>query len=198
MISQHLNHYSRSLARTGCLGLWASLAFGGGAPTQSSSFVLARGRAGTLEIGMPIDTVRRVFGQDRVRRVERQLEGQLEPAIEIRLADSDSAPAFVAPIGQSPCSNRADEVPVVAVWGIEVYDSRFRTREGIGVGSTIGKLRRVYSVRFNREEGHSVIVPSLMMTFGINGTSFADSVRVTSVWLWFHPDSVRQHRCPNQ
>src|SRR6266480_96205 len=167
MISQHLNHYSRSLARTGCLGLWASLAFGGGAPTQSSSFVLARGRAGTL-------------------------------AIEIRLADSDSAPAFVAPIGQSPCSNRADEVPVVAVWGIEVYDSRFRTREGIGVGSTIGKLRRVYSVRFNREEGHSVIVPSLMMTFGINGTSFSDSVRVTSVWLWFHPDSVRQHRCPNQ
>jgi hypothetical protein len=180
------------------LGLWASLAFGGGSPTQSTLFVLARGQAGTLEIGMSIDTVRRVFGQDRVRLVKRRLEGQLEPAIEIRLAHSDSAPALVARMGQSPCSDRADEPPVVSVWGIDVYDPRFRTREGIGVGSTIGELRRVYRVRFNREEGHSVIVPSLMMTFGINGTSFADSVRATSVWVWFHPDSVRQRRCPNQ
>jgi len=180
---------SHAIARTYYAGLFALLSFGGPVAAQSTTFLLAPGRAGGLEIGLALDTVLRVFGRNRVRLVDLQLEGHFTPAIEIALADSGAAPALVARIRQFPC----DEF---AVYGISVYDPRFRTRQGLGVGSTIGELRHSYDVRLSREEGHSVVVPALRMTFGINGTSFADSVRVTSVWLWHDPKEVRARRCP--
>jgi hypothetical protein len=181
---------SRAIAPKGCIGLWVLLSLGGTAAAQSTSFLLVPGRAGTLEIGVPVDTVLREFGPNHVRLVDLQLEGHFSPAVEINLGDSGAVPGLVARISQFPCYE-------FAVSGISVYDQRFRTREGIGVGSTIGELRRTYDVRLNREEGHSAIVPSLKMTFAIDGTSFADSIRVTSVWMWSDPNEVRQRRCPN-
>ena len=169
--------------------LWPVLLFGVTATAQTPQFLLAPGRAGSFEIGVPVDTVVRAWGRARVRLVDLQQEGQTTPAIEIRLADADTAPALVAPVREWPCAE-------LAVWGITVYDRRFRTQQGIGVGSTIGDLRRAYDVRLSREEGHSVVVPSLKMTFAISGSTFADSVRVSSVWLWPDPNEVRQRRCP--
>ena len=180
---------SREIELACCAGLLALLSVGRPAAAQSTSFLLAPGRAGALEIGLPVDSVLRVFGRDRVRLVDLQLEGHFTPAIELVLVDSRATPALVAPIREVPCGE-------FAVYGMSVYDPRFRTREGVGVGSTIGELRRAYDVRLNREEGHSVVVPALRMTFEINGTRFADSVRVTSVWVWSDPNEIRARRCP--
>ncbi len=190
MIHHRVSAGSRAIGQKGCLGLGAFLLLGGTPAAQSPPFRLDPGRAGTLEIGVPVDTVLRAFARNRVRLVDLQLEGHFSPALEVDLGNSGPTPGLVAHISHFPCNE-------FAVSGISVYDPRFRTREGIGVGSTIGALRRAYDVRPNREEGHSVIVPSLKMTFAIDGTSFADSVRVTSVWMWADPNEVRQRRCPN-
>ncbi len=142
-------------------------------------------------LGATVDEVYRLVGREHVHLVDVFAEGHFAPAIEIRLPGARVAPSIVARIREVPCFE-------FGIDAITVLDPRFRTPEGLGVGSTLGELRRRYDVRFNREEGHSVIVPSLKMTFAVGGVSFEDSVRVTSVWLWPDPAQVRRRRCPNR
>jgi hypothetical protein len=174
-----------------CVFLFATLAVVHAAPwsTQPSDFVLSPGRAGFVELGATIDEIYDLVGRQRVRLVDLFSEGQFTPAIEIDLPGTNASPSIVARIREYPCRQ-------FAIDGIWVRDPRFQTAEGVGVGSTIGDLRRVYDVRFSREEGHSVIVNSKRMTFEIAGTAFADAVSVTSVWLWPDPSDVTKRRCP--
>ncbi len=158
---------------------------------QGTNLVLAPGRAGMLELGATVDEIYRLVGRERVRLVDVSAEGHFTPAIEIRLPGAKVAPSIVARIREVPCLE-------FAIDGISVLDPRFRTSEGIGAGSTVGELRHPYDVRFSREERHSVIVPSLKMSFAVGGVNFQDSVRVTSVWLWPDPSEVRRRRCPDR
>ena len=50
---------------------------------QQADFTLARGRVGTLTIGMTAEEVIGVFGKPRVKRVDLQREGMSTPALEI-------------------------------------------------------------------------------------------------------------------
>src|SRR3989442_7592263 len=94
---------SREIELACCAGLLALLSVGRPAAAQSTSFLLAPGRAGALEIGLPVDSVLRVFRRDRVRLVDLQLEGHFTPAIEVVLVDSLATAALVAPIIAGPC-----------------------------------------------------------------------------------------------
>lgn len=151
---------------------------------------LAPGRAGSFENGMPIDSVLRIVGRENTRLVDLALEGHFAPALEIDLPGGPS-PSLVARISQWPCGG-------FAIYGIEVFDPRFRTAGGLGVGSTIAELRRTGAARFNREEGHSLMIGSLSMAFKIDGMSFADSVRALSVWLPSKPGVVKAKWCPRR
>src|SRR2546428_13722603 len=93
---------SRAIELACCAGLLALLSVGRPAAAQSTSFLLAPGRAGALEIGLPVDSVLRVFGRDRVRLVGLPLEGHFTPAIWLVLVDSRATPALVAPIRGGP------------------------------------------------------------------------------------------------
>ena len=59
-------------------------------------------------------------------------------------------------------------------------------------------LRLAYRVRASHEEGQSVIVQALKMSFAVDGDSEDDRSRVTSVWLWPDPEAVRLRRCPEK
>ena len=161
----------------------------GSSSAQTTNFVLSPGRAGFVQLGATVDEIYRLVGRPQVRLVDLFSEGHFTPAIEISSPGATS-PSIVARIREFPCGQ-------FAIDGIKVLDQRFRTEEGVGVGSMIRDLRRVYEVQLNREEGHSVIVSSKRMTFEIAGTSFADAVRVSSVWLWPDPGDVKERRCPS-
>jgi hypothetical protein len=159
---------------------------------QSDSLLLAPGRAGRIQTGMTVDTVYRRVGKTAVGLIDLFREGHFDPAIAVRLPGATANPALVASITQWPCF-------IFMIDGIEVRDARFRTKEGIGVGSTLGVLRRRYDVRLSDEEGPHAWVEAQRMNFRLANGSRADSVRVTAVWLpGEDPGVVRQKQCPER
>ena len=159
---------------------------------QAPNVRLERGRAGQFELGQSVDDVMGLAGRRHVRLVDLDLEGMFTPAIEIRLADAQSTPSLVVQIREWPC-------PYFQVWNLVVYDRRFRTVDGIGVGTTLRELRRRYpGLKLGREGGPSAIVESLHMTFVLSSGTFADNVQVTQILLWPDPIGVRARRCPTR
>ena len=81
---------------------------------------------------------------------------------------------------------------------MSVYDPRFRTREGVGVGSTLGELRSHYAVNLLTELGLAGHVPSLELSFQLEGTAPTnDRTRIASVWVIPQVAAVRERRCPD-
>ncbi|HET7217330.1 MAG TPA: hypothetical protein VFJ02_04750, partial [Vicinamibacterales bacterium] len=109
-----------------------------GQSASRAEFLLSAGRAGAFEIGEPVDALYRRVGRERVTLVDLFKEGLFSPALEIRLPGASESPALIADIREWPCGD-------FSVWGLAVRDSRFRTREGLGVGSTAAELRRAYA-----------------------------------------------------
>jgi len=102
------------------------------ASSVQQSFVVERAAVGPVSIGAAADSIYEEFG-DRARLIDLKLEGQLSPAIEIKLFGSQLVASLIAEI--APANNR------LFVTRIHVIDPSLRTRDGIGVGSTYGELR---------------------------------------------------------
>jgi hypothetical protein len=66
----------------------------------------------------------------------------------------------------------------------------------LGVGSTLGELQRRRSVRVSREEGWWAVVSDASISFDLEAAVGTDGARVTSIWLWLEPRTVREQRCP--
>ena len=145
-----------------------------------------------IESGTSVDEMYQFFGRDNVRLVDLFKEGLFSPALEVKLAGTTAVPAVVTDIREFPCGE-------FSVWGINVRDPRFRTKDGFGVGSTAGDLRRSYPFQVSEEEGaHAAIVKTLQMSFSLTRQGPVDQQRVTSVWIWPDPDAVRKKRCPGE
>jgi hypothetical protein len=107
----------------------------------NDAFILSRGEAGSVKTGMTIDQLYSIVGRGRTRLVDEQLEGLFSPAIEIYLTDRQrDRPSLVAEV--------VGRGSGFVVGRITVYDPRFKTSKGIGVGSTLGEIRRNYKVNF--------------------------------------------------
>jgi hypothetical protein len=156
------------------------------------AFLLARGRAGNIEVGTPIDEVIRRVGFGNAHLVDLHNEGFFTPALNVTLPDAPVSPALVVRVGAFPCPN-------FSVSGIEVRDRRFRTIEGLGVGSTLAELRRAYALHLSNGEGAaSAFVEKLSMSFGFRGFDPVESSPVTRVGLTLDPDEIRRRWCPQR
>jgi hypothetical protein len=161
--------------------------------TKDTAFLLESGKAGSFEVGATADEIYSLAGRDNVRLVPLFKEGMFEPALEVQLTGSSTRPSMVARIREWPCAQ-------FSVWGLEVRDRRFRTREGIGIGSTLGELRRHYKVEMGGiESGNSsAIVPSMMnISFVLDAIDApGDLSKVKSIWMSSDPKEARKRRCP--
>jgi hypothetical protein len=163
----------------------------GPAPVQQTAaeFLLATGRAGRVELGTSVDELYRLFGRDNARLVDLFKEGLFSPALQIKLNAAATAPGIIADIREWPCGE-------FSVWGIDVRDPRYRTKDGFGVGSTAGELKRSYSFKISEAEGaHAAMLDALKMSFSLSREGPVDQQRVTSVWIWPDPEAVRRKRC---
>jgi hypothetical protein len=159
---------------------------------SSDNYLLAAGRAGRIELGTTVDAVYQFFGHDNVSLVANFPEGLFAPALSVKLAGSTAVPAVSIAIREWPCGE-------FSVWGIDVRDARYRTKDGFGVGSTAGELKRSYPFKISEEEGaHAALVDALKRSFSLSRDGPIDQQRVTSVWIWPDPVAVKTKRCPGR
>jgi hypothetical protein len=155
---------------------------------QSSEWLLSASRADRIVLGMTVDQLYAAYGRDNVKLVDLYGEGMFTPALQVFKPSDRGAPFAVALINQI-CGN-------FRVTGFTAYSPMLRTVDGLGVGSTVAEVRKRFpSAELNREEGPSLILEKVQMTFAIANGSFADSTRVVHVWTAAPlPDSISQCR----
>jgi hypothetical protein len=124
-------------------------------------------------------------------RIDQAKEGHFSPAIEIDIPGASISAPIIADFSADRCGGG------FAVSGITVFDPKFRTSDGLGVGSTLGQLRQVRSVRVSHEEGVSAIVQGVRMAFAPDPPLDMNNARLPSIWLWLEAGTVRAQRCPN-
>jgi TonB family protein len=132
-------------------------------------FLLAPGRAGLLQLGMPVDALYRRIPRPQTRLVDVQQEGNFTPAIEIRLEPGAQQPAMRAWF-------RGMGTQWI-VWMLEVDDARFRTSDGLGVGSTLADIHAIAPVlkpEFG-EHGPVVAMPDRGILFWLDPTTAGTS-----------------------
>ena len=157
--------------------VWSAISFA----QQQADFTLTRGRVGQLELGMTTDEVKTLFEAQRVKEVDLHLEGESTPALKIRLGNPTATQA----------SMTAEYLPQpdgsVRVYRVNVFDRRFRTADGLGVGSSLGQIRAHHKVQMLVGEGNVVAyVDELDMSFNFGltwypSTHLPTSARVVSV-----------------
>jgi hypothetical protein len=104
---------------------------------------------------------------------------------------SKNKPTLLIEIREAPC-------PIFSAWRIVVHDPRFRTREGLGVGSTLGEVRRHYTLQVVQGEGaFAAVVPSANLAFMLDAVDKPrDASTVNSVLVTMSPQEVQKRRCP--
>ncbi|MHC2993433.1 mechanosensitive ion channel protein MscS [Pontibacter sp. HJ8] len=102
-----------------------------------ADFVIAKGRVGNVQLGMPVEDMRlqEPQGQTLVDTTL-LLEGQASTAYVIKSSDSPKGIVI-----EQLCE------PVCQVWRIHVRDQDYRTAEGIGIGSKYGEVRQHYPIK---------------------------------------------------
>ncbi|MBN1293202.1 MAG: hypothetical protein JXB48_15295 [Candidatus Latescibacteria bacterium] len=128
-----------------------------GTPYKTNEFLLQKHNAGSLKIGMTVDELFTIYGLRDTDLVDLYIEGSFTPAIEIYLQTGDNRkPSLVAEF-------RGDRH---RIWLININDKRFKTDKGIGIGSSLGDVRKAYTV--NRidwgERGFFARVDDVRMT----------------------------------
>jgi len=157
-------------------------------PTIAGSFLVAPGVAGPFRNGMTVNDALAIAGSGRSKLVDLMSEGDFTPALEIRLDPEQKEPTLLASIWWT-CSR-------FSIYGISIRDSRYRTSEGLGVGSTLGELRRYFKLDGPFEEAEdgslSAITPGV--TFALDHSEEpTDNTKVKAVWVYPDEEEIQKH-----
>ncbi len=169
--------------------------------SASNDFLLARNRVGRLASGMSENAIYKIYPRRITRKVDLQLEGAPTPAVQIFLSKNHRKPSLVIRLTG----------PEATIGGIDVTDSQFKTAAGIGVGSSLGQLRRAQRrLSFVSGEGaDGATAPDLGITFdllidrAVEARLFEprspdqdpdllsiipDDTRINAVWVYWTPN----------
>lgn len=124
-------------------------------PAAPDEHLLLRpGYVGPLRLNMKEADLLTLLPPSALRATTRSLEGTEYPVYEYR---PDDAPAGAAPLLLEMVT--AIDGNGNRLWRVQLQDARYRTAEGIGVGSTYGEARKAYGIQtVERAEGRLVAV----------------------------------------
>ena len=150
-----------------------------------SRFVISGGRIGEIILGQTVDDLYGVVGRQNTRLVDLFHEGFFLPALEIQVGPRETS-ALVAVIGVP------DGCRYFVVTEIWIYDDRFRTRDGIGVGSTVGSVREMYLADLDSGEGEWLRVRDLGLSIQTDSDIEDASSTITRMVLTSEPSDIRR------
>lgn len=100
---------------------------------STGSKLLSQHKAGDVTIGMTPDEVYGLVGKENAALVDLYLEGTYSPALVLYDSKKRSQSLVI-------------EIVCEKVWRINVYDQEYKTKMGVGVGSTFGELKKRHKV----------------------------------------------------
>lgn len=106
---------------------------------QKSDWQISKNLIGPVRVGMPVAEMRKVVPAPQLKEVPITREGKGYKAYEIRQSESDpQAGLLIEEICQPTCK----------VWRIQVHNPAYKTKEGLGIGSTLGDVKKHYKISF--------------------------------------------------
>jgi hypothetical protein len=165
-------------------------------------FLLARRRAGSVQVGMTVDALHRKHKPQSTKLVARYPEGMFTPMLEVYLegAAAEGRPSLLIEI---------DKENEWIVRSIRVTDRRFRTAKGIGVGATLGEIRKAYAITWIAfgEGALYANVEEVGLSFELEGANpprewyktgdqrlIPDGAKVVSALVYWDPEAKRSNR----
>lgn len=108
--------------------------------TLPTTFYLITNRqVGPIQINAPVAELKNKIPPSLLNETSITREGRGYKAYEVRKQATDSEPALRV---EESCE------PDCRVWRIQVRDSAFKTPEGIGIGTTLGMVKKHYPISF--------------------------------------------------
>ena len=103
-------------------------------------FDLKPGAAGFIKVGMRSDSLKALVPARNLKTTERELEGMKYTAYEIRNAQTGNQLLLLA---EESCEPRPCHI-----FRLRIVSPKFKTKEGIRVGSTFGEVQKTYPLSF--------------------------------------------------
>jgi hypothetical protein len=140
---------------------------------QVGSLVITRSRAGAITLGMPQDSVRQLVDREHLMELTTCTEKACLPALGI-LRGTEIERPVVAHLTEPGCGT-------VRVAWIEVFDPAYRTREGVGVGTSRAVLERTYRTTVRANDRSELYAPAPGLWFRLARAGGTREVRVEAV-----------------
>ncbi|WP_425060073.1 hypothetical protein SCACP_07210 [Sporomusa carbonis] len=105
------------------------------ATASAGEFALVTGWAGQVAIGKPVDSLYQQFGKQAVSAGEEYFGGRIHPVLRVYEQDKGQPALTVFYTQRKDAQDK-----IISL--IRVSDERYKTGNGIGVGATLGDLRR--------------------------------------------------------
>ncbi len=132
-------------------------------------YAISKERVGHLTIDMPIENIFTYYDKSQVNKSAITSEGQKFEAYFIKTSRDTSRYLRIDPICTDSCK----------IWRIKVYDRRYKTRSGLGIGSKVGEIKSYHYIDWagNTEDGPAFGLERLGITFLLDSTSLPASAR---------------------
>jgi hypothetical protein len=109
------------------------------AANTSTDWLITKSQVGPIRVGMAVNTMRKTVPAEILKEVPITREGRGYRAYEIRSNASAAQPSLLV---EETCE------PICKVWRIHVQDTAFKTKEGLGVGSTLAEVKKYYNISY--------------------------------------------------
>jgi hypothetical protein len=104
-----------------------------------TSWQISKSKIGPIQIGMAIDAMRKTLPAELVKATPITREGRGNQAYEIRQSDTEKQAGLLV---EETCE------PTCQVWRVHVQNAAYKTKEGLGVGSTLGEVKKHYKLSY--------------------------------------------------
>ncbi len=117
------------------------------APTQTlgtgessgTDWQISKSQIGPIQIGMAVNAMRKRVPAEFLKEVPITREGRGYRAYEIRQTPTDQKAGLLI---EETCE------PACQVWRVHVQNPAYKTKEGLGVGSTLGDVKKHYKLNY--------------------------------------------------